>query len=112
MFPSNARERRIEQLFDARLLHILKSSHDEPGVRYDIYKIDYGCYVDMVNTSKPPQGLFQAEDSDGSEHFVEVPRDDYRSIRRAILRPADLMPSPVPAAASNEEKQTEAKSNE
>ena len=49
-------------------------------------KIDYGCYVDLVNTTKAPIGLFESDD-DG---FVEVPRDDYRSIRRAILRPEDL----------------------
>ena len=75
--------------FDARLLHIRKkniSSKDEPGVRYDAYKIDYGCYVELWNTARMPQGLFETEE----EGFVEVPRDDYRSIRGAILRPADL----------------------
>jgi hypothetical protein len=85
LFSNNIRDDRIEQLFDARLLHVLKkniSSNDEPGVRYDVYKIDYGCYVDLVNTSKAPNGLFEID-----EGYVEVPRDDYRSIRRAILRP-------------------------
>ena len=90
LFPSSVRDPRIEQLFDARLLHILKkniSSRDEPGVRYDVYKIDYGCYVDLVNTTKAPLGLFQSDDEDG---YIDVPRDDYRSIRRAILRPDEL----------------------
>jgi hypothetical protein len=80
------RNERIEQLFDARLLHILRknvSSHDQPGIRYDVYKIDYGCYVELANTTKMPQGLFEEDDDMG---YVEVPRDDYRSIRRAILR--------------------------
>lgn len=89
LFPSNVRDQRVEQLFDARLLHVLKkniSSRDEPGVRYGVYKIDYGCYVDLVNTTKAPLGLFES-DEDG---YVDVPRDDYRSIRRAILRPSDL----------------------
>lgn len=86
LFPSNIRAQSIDKLFDARILHILKknvSSKDEPGARYDVYKIDYGCYVDLVNTAKAPAGLFEIED----DEFVEVPRDDYRSIRRAILRP-------------------------
>lgn len=90
LFPSNVRDARIDQLFDSRLLHVLKrniSTHDEPGGRFDVYKIDYGCYVDLVNTSKAPLGLFQPDDDEG---FVEVPRDDYRSIRRAILRPSEL----------------------
>jgi hypothetical protein len=89
LFPSNVRDSRIERLFDSRLLHVLKkniSSRDEPGTRYDVYKIDYGCYVDLVNTSQAPRGLFETEDG----LFVEVPRDDYRSIRRAILRPEDI----------------------
>jgi len=86
LFSSYQRDSRIEQLFDSRLLHVLKknvSSHDQPGVRYDVYKIDYGCYVELMNTASMPQGLFQLEDED--DNYVEVPRDDYRSIRRAIL---------------------------
>ena len=86
LFPSSQRDPRIEQLFNSRLLHALKknvSSHDQPGVRYDVYKIDYGCYVELMNTASMPLGLFQLADED--EIYVEVPRDDYRSIRRAIL---------------------------
>jgi hypothetical protein len=80
LFPSNASNDFIEQLFDARLLHILKkniSSKDEPGVRYDVFKIDYGCYVDLINTNRELKCLFEAD-----EELVEVPKDDYRSIRR------------------------------
>lgn len=77
----------IEHLFDARVLHIVKkgvSSNETPGVRYDVYSIDYGCYVDLMNTVKAPKGMFEAESED-SAGFVEVPVTDYRSIRRAIL---------------------------
>lgn len=89
LFPSGHREIRIDSLFDARILHIPKkniSTHDEPGQRYDVYKIDYGCYVELINTTKAPLGLFEDDD----EKYVEVPKDDYRSIRRAILRLDDL----------------------
>lgn len=77
----------IEALFDARVLHIVKkgvSSNETPGVRYDVYSIDYGCYVDLMNTVKAPKGMFEAE-SDDSAGYIEVPATDYRSIRRAIL---------------------------
>ncbi|MNR38421.1 hypothetical protein D3C85_1565240 [compost metagenome] len=38
-----------------------------------------------MNTAKAPRGLFDVgEDEDGSE-YIEVPVNDYRSIRRAIL---------------------------
>ncbi len=73
----------IDDLFDARVLHILKrniSAHDQPGVRYDAYKLDYGCYVDLINTARAPRGLLPA---DGA--YSNVPPDDYRAIRRAIL---------------------------
>lgn len=89
LFQSNVNHQDIEGLFDARLLHILKknvSSKDEPGVRYDVFKIDYGCYVDLINTNKEPTLLFEVNE----EELTEVPVDDYRSIRRAILRPEML----------------------
>lgn len=89
LFESGEKYEFIERLFDARLLHILKrniSSHDAPGVRYDVYKIDYGCYVDLINTTKAPNVLFEADEGEN----VDVPRDDYRSIRRAILKKDDL----------------------
>lgn len=89
LFPTNSNSPEIDRLYDARLLHLLKksiASNDEPGKRYDVYKIDYGCYVDLISTSRAPIGLLVG-DEDGS--FVDVPPDDYRSIRRAILRPED-----------------------
>ncbi len=89
LFPSGITHPDIEQLYDAKLLHVLKksvASNDEPGKRFDVYKIDYGCYVDLITTSKAPHGLFDLDN--GSQ--VDVPPDDYRSIRRAILRPDDL----------------------
>lgn len=79
----------IDYLYDARVLHIIKqsvSSRDTPGVRYNVYSIDYGCYVDLINTSRNPKGLFQDEDDNGDIVYCEVPQNDYRSIRRAILK--------------------------
>jgi len=93
LFLSSSRHDGIDRLFDARLLHILKknvSARDQPGMRFDVYKIDYGCYVDLINTTKAPQGLFEVSEDDDIGQFIEVPRDDYRSIRRAILRPEDI----------------------
>jgi hypothetical protein len=84
---SNTRHPLIDALFDARLLHIIKksiSANDQPGVRYDAYKLDYGCYVDLLATSKAPELLFAADDDETAASIV-VPPDDYRAIRRAIL---------------------------
>jgi hypothetical protein len=103
LFPSNISVPEIDQLYDARLLHLLKksiASKDEAGRRYDVYKIDYGCYVDLISTTKAPLGLLAGDD----ESYIDVPPDDYRSIRRAILRPEDIPtlsrnPSPPSSAA-------------
>jgi len=84
LIRSDADDSLIRALYDARVLHLLKrgvSTHDQPGIRYDVYKLDYGCYVDLMSTAKAPVGLLPG---DGAS-FVEVPPDDYRSIRRAIL---------------------------
>ncbi len=88
MLKSNENDVLIDYLYDARILHIIKqnvSSKDTPGVRYNVYSIDYGCYVDLINTARAPKGLFEAEIDDDQTEFIDVPRDDYRSIRRAIL---------------------------
>jgi hypothetical protein len=52
----------------------------------DVFKIDYGCYVDLINTGREPTSLFEVDEGE----LIEVPKDDYRSIRRAILTP-DLL---------------------
>jgi hypothetical protein len=80
----------IEELFDARLLHVLKrsvSAKDEPGARYRVFKLDYGCYVDLMNTKEAPKALLS---TDSGDPLMEVPEDDYRAIRRAILKKEDI----------------------
>ncbi len=77
----------ISALYDARVLHVIRrgvAAQDRAGVRFDVYAIDYGCYVDLINTAKAPQGLYEVGDDEQGE-WVEVPHGDYRSIRRAIL---------------------------
>lgn len=97
----------IQQLVDNRILHVIKkgySGQDEPGVRFDVLQIDYGCYIDLLKTSRAPAGLFgtvgDEADADTEERLyaafygnVNVPEDDYRAIRRAILRLPDLLQS-------------------
>lgn len=80
----------IQRLFDARVLHHMQRGYadkDNPGMRYNIYSVDYGTYVDLLGTAKQPDIELQEE-----EHAAEVvvPFDDKRSIRRIILDPAIL----------------------
>lgn len=87
----------IQKLVDDRLLHIIKqgySSKDEPGKRYDVLQIDYGCYVHLLGTASAPTSLVDTDvdDNQALEALygdlyggVDVPEDDYRAIRRAVL---------------------------
>lgn len=91
LLSSDAKNELIDFLYDARVLHLIRqgvSAQDIPGRRFNVYALDYGCYVDLINTSRAPQGLFEAE-VDGVSGYIEVPHTDFRSIRRAIL---DLSP--------------------
>jgi hypothetical protein len=77
----------VGHLYDERVLHVVRrgiSSRDQPGVRFNAYGLDYGCYVHLT-AARSPRGLFEAEDTDGEIALVEVPSDDYRSIRTALL---------------------------
>ncbi|QKW31192.1 ATP-binding protein [Streptomyces seoulensis] len=78
-------------LFDARVLHVVKrgySAQDEPGERYDVYVIDYGAYVDLIHTRYEPLGvlpIFEDDTEEATEMYVDVPTQDLRALRRAVL---------------------------
>ncbi|MDQ3796571.1 MAG: hypothetical protein M3294_03090 [Pseudomonadota bacterium] len=61
---------------------------DNPGVKYNIYAIDYGAYVDLIGTSKEPDLDLQV-DCIGPD--LIVPFEDKRSIRRIVLDQSILM---------------------
>jgi hypothetical protein len=78
----------IQKLFDARVVHLVLRGYadkDNPGVRYNIYTLDYGTYVDLLATSKAPDLGFQDKSPADDGEFL-VPFDDKRSIRRIVLK--------------------------
>ena len=75
-------------LFDARVLHLVRrgySAQDEPGERYDVWVIDFGAYVDLVHTKAEPSGLLAEDYTQPDAGTIEVPTQDLRAIRRAVL---------------------------
>lgn len=81
----------IQRLFDARVLHQMQRGYadkDNPGVRYNIYSLDYGTYVDLLGTLKQPE-IALSESTDDEETIV--PFDDKRSIRRIVLDESVLL---------------------
>lgn len=80
----------ITSLFDLRLLHLIErgySDKENPGLRYNIYALDYGTYVDLKRTKVEPLGvLSDVDEREGGESQDRlVPLADKRSIRRVIL---------------------------
>lgn len=76
----------VDNLFDRRALHVLhrsRSAAHRPGERFIVYKLDYGMYIELVHSDRFPKGLLSNE-GDGDIDF-DVPVDDARSYRRAIL---------------------------
>lgn len=76
----------IQKLFDARVIHHMQRGYadkDNPGLRYNIYTLDYGTYVDLIGTSKQPD--IDMFGSNPPEVNVVVPFDDKRSIRRIVI---------------------------
>jgi hypothetical protein len=85
----------VQKLFDLRVLHLVQRGYadkDKPGVRYNIYSLDYGTYVDLLNTSKRPIDAVTLPEHEADDEFI-VPFDDKRSIRRIILS-SDILDQP------------------
>jgi hypothetical protein len=73
----------ITKLFDLRLLHLIKRGYAAKrpaGVRYDIFSLDYGAYVDLINTAKEPQIEFEFSEKEkitlGEDFFNEFPVEE------------------------------------
>lgn len=115
LIESGTRDPLIDFLYDERVLHLLRkgvSAKDAPGKRFNVYGIDYGCYVDLINTAKAPKGLFDTGEDDSHPDFsMTVPKTDLRSIRRCILNLPEFYkaiaeverPAPQPDSASQTE---------
>lgn len=92
LLESGIKDSLIDFLYDERVLHVLRkgmSAKDEPGKRFNVYAIDYGCYVDLINTAKGPRGLLDLGIKE-ADLTSEVPKTDFRSIRRCVLDVRDF----------------------
>ena len=107
LLQATIKDQTLERLFDERILHIARRSYSakaDPGTRYRVWKIDYGCYVDLINTAAAPVSNLPFEGDNPPAVDAIVPEDDLRAIRRSILdlgefraRPPThaLIPGPV-----------------
>jgi len=99
LLESGVRDPLIDFLYDERVLHVLRkgiSAKDQPGRRYTVYGIDYGCYIDLISTARAPQGVLDLGDVT-ADYSVTVPHTDLRSIRRCILDLPEFYQTASPA---------------
>ncbi|MFA9285915.1 hypothetical protein ACCQ08_14100 [Comamonas sp. SY3] len=92
LLESSSKDDLIDYLYDERVLHLLRkgiSAKDEAGKRFNVYGIDYGCYVDLINTAKAPKGLLDIGTTH-AEFSANIPHTDLRAIRRCVLNLDDF----------------------
>ena len=95
---SKAEHPRLLRLLNERVLHRLNETYshpDRPGVRYDIFTVDYGTYARFRDTvNQVEDHVFLDRDKRGqlnsAEQSLWVPVDDNRSIRRIVFDPLKL----------------------
>ena len=79
---------RLLRLLNERILHRLNVTYshpDTPGIRYELFTIDYGVFVRFRGTvNAVKEEVFVVE---GSNDDLVVPIDDHRSIRRIVFDP-------------------------
>lgn len=102
LLESSVKDPLIDFLYDERVLHVLRkgsSAKDQPGRRFNVYAIDYGCYVDLISTARAPQGVLDLGTS-AEDFSPTVPHTDLRSIRRCILDLPEFYQSAAVAATA------------
>jgi hypothetical protein len=97
---SKADHPRIVKLLSNRVIHKLAKTYahkDRPGVRFNIFTLDYGAYVRYKNTTNEPYDFYSVwftepdlQKLPQDERQDIVPIDDLRSIRRIIFDPDSL----------------------
>lgn len=82
---AGARHETIDELYDARLIHVLRRGivdRHNPGRLYDGFAIDYGCYVSLLLDGNPP---FRPRDRGGWLSSPKgVPPDNFSLAKTAI----------------------------
>jgi len=89
---SKSDHHRLIRLLNERILHKLSgtySTKDRPGVRYDLFTVDYGAFARLRGTANEvDENIFLPPDGGKfDDASVIVPLDDKRSIRRIIFDP-------------------------
>jgi hypothetical protein len=78
------------RLLNERVLHKLNVQYahkQNPGVRYELFTLDFGAYIKFKGTDNEPKEPILTTEIDGKDSGYMVPIDDKRSVRRIVLDP-------------------------
>ena len=78
----------LDILFYEKLIHKLKddiTDYEKPYNSYILYSIDYGCYLDLLDTSKAPRGLFKIVTDEGYQRYVDKIESKFKNFYDSIL---------------------------
>jgi hypothetical protein len=81
----------LRSLVDFRVLHLIQRNVVDPKSpmrRYNIYTLDYGLYVDLLDTTYDLKAEFGGSRGRGSADLV--PLDNRRYVRGVVLKPEQL----------------------
>jgi len=92
---TKAEHPRLVRLLNERVLHRLSGTYhhpDRPGIRHDLFTVDYGAFVRLRGTINEirEEVFWEMDDPDRltpSDRNLMVPVDDKRSIRRITFDP-------------------------
>lgn len=91
ILPSNeSGSKEIQQLVDLRLLHLLKqgwSSKGTPGKRFDVFSIDYGAFISILETKigKEVQQIWSGDDPLPEINLRDIRRKEF-SIEESVVK--------------------------
>jgi hypothetical protein len=78
----------IERLLDLRILHLLRRGYAEPqrpGIRYSVFTLDYGTYVEMADSVRRPSGFMRKQKRLLVDNMVVPFEDDDRYVSKVVV---------------------------
>jgi len=81
------------RLLNERVIHkinVVYAHKTNPGVRYELFTLDFGAYVRFKGTENEPQDPIETSEIRKEDAKFMVPIDDKRSVRRIVFDPDTL----------------------
>lgn len=78
----------LESLLDLRILHLLRRGYADPkrpGIRFSVFTLDYGTYVELAHTARQPLGFFKKRGRAPVDEMIVPFEDDDRYVKKVVI---------------------------